>query len=157
LLNNQPECRTNIFDAPRPAPTPWPTFNIQLPSIKEMMSSKINDLPPRHRSKFTDILAAYDLEVDKSCIAIKDSIDKIIEKQYDIADKFIELIDEVLRAESDNLENETDEPQQPGNSADSAGIPYSEHFIFRHVHTVFVISTVNSLCFCQVYTATFDL
>jgi hypothetical protein len=77
---------------------PRPTFNIQLPSIKEMMSSKINDLPPRHRSKFTDILAAYDLEVDKSCIAIKDSIDKIIEKQYDIVDKFIELIDEVLRA-----------------------------------------------------------
>jgi len=25
------------------------------------------------------------------------------------------------------------------------------------VHTFFVISTVNSLCFCQVYTATFDL
>ena len=116
-----------------------------------MMSSKINDLPPRHRSKFTDILAAYDLEVDKSCIAIKDSIDKIIVKQYDIADKFIELIDEVLRAESENLENETDEPQQPGNSADSAGIPYSEHFIFRHVHTVFVISTVNSFFLSSIH------
>jgi hypothetical protein len=125
LLNNQPECRTNIFDAPRPAPTPWPTFNIQLPSIKEMMSSKINDLPPRHRSKFTDILAAYDLEVGRSCIAIKVSIDKIVEKQYDIADKFIELIDEVLRADSDNLENETDEPQHPKNSADSAGQSYN--------------------------------
>ncbi|XP_035817856.1 uncharacterized protein [Zea mays] len=112
--------RTNIFDALRPAPMPRPTFNIKLPSIKEMMSSKINDLPHRHRSKFIDILAAYDLEVDKSCVAIKDSIDKIIEKQYDIADKFIELIDEVLRAESENLENETDELQQPGNSADSA-------------------------------------
>jgi hypothetical protein len=125
LLNNQPECRTNIFYAPHPAPTPRPTFNIQLPSIKEMMSSKINDLPPRHPSKFTDILAAYDLEVDKSCIAIKVSIDKIIEKQYDIADKFIELIDEVLRAESDNLENKTDEPQHPRNSADSAGQSYN--------------------------------
>jgi hypothetical protein len=109
LLNNQPKCRTNIFDAPHPAPTPRPTFNIQLPSIKEMMSSKINQLPPRHRSKFTEKLAAYDLEVDKACLAIKDSINKIIEKQYDIADNFIELIDEVLRAESDNLENETDE------------------------------------------------
>jgi hypothetical protein len=90
-----------------------------------MMSSKTNDLPPRHRSKFTDILAAYDLEVDKSCIAIKASIDKIIEKQYDIADKFIELVDEVLRAESDNLENETDDPQHPRNSADSAGQSYN--------------------------------
>jgi hypothetical protein len=90
-----------------------------------MMSSKINDLPPRHRSKFTDILAAYDLEVDKSCIAIKDNIDKIIEKQYDIADKFIELIDEVLRVESDNLEKETDEPQHPRNSADSADQSYN--------------------------------
>jgi hypothetical protein len=95
-----------------------------------MMSSKINDLPPRHRSKFTDILAAYDLEVDKSCIAIKDSIDKIIEKQYDIADKFIELIDEVLRAESDNLENETDEPQHPRNSANSAGQSYNYPFSY---------------------------
>ena len=43
------------------------------------MSSKINELPPRHRSKFTDILAAYDLEVDKSCVAIKDSIDTFSE------------------------------------------------------------------------------
>jgi hypothetical protein len=73
------------------------------------MSSKINQLPPRHRSKFIEKLDAYDLEVDKACLAIKDNINKIIEKQYDIADNFIELIDEVLRAESDNLENETDE------------------------------------------------
>jgi hypothetical protein len=85
----------------------------------------MNDLPPRHRSKFTDILGAYDLEVDKSCIAIKASIDKIIEKQYGIADKFIELIDEVLRAESDNLENKTDDPQHSRNSADSAGQSYN--------------------------------
>jgi hypothetical protein len=128
LLNNQPKCRTNIFDAPRPAPTPRPTFNIQLPSIKEMMSSKINELPPRHRSKFIEKLVAYDLDVDKACLAIKVNIDRIIEKQYDIADNFIELIDEVLRAESDNLENETDEPQQSRNSADLVGQSYNYHF-----------------------------
>jgi hypothetical protein len=128
-----------------------------------MMSSKINDLPPRHRSKFTDILAAYDLEVDKSCIAIKDSIDKIIEKQYDIADKFIELIDEVLRAESDNLENETDEPQHPRDSADSASQSYNYPLSFiqnLYLSTCaynFFICTVNSICFFQVYATTFDL
>lgn len=75
---SEPECRTNIFDAPRPGPMPRPTFNIKLPSIKEMMSSKINDLPHRHRSKFTDILAAYDSEVDKSCVAIKDASTKLL-------------------------------------------------------------------------------
>jgi hypothetical protein len=94
------------------------------------MSSKINELPPRHRSKFTEKLAAYDLEVDKACLAIKDSIDKIIEKQYEIADKFIELIDEVLRAESYTLENETDEPQQLRNSADSVGRSYDHIFSY---------------------------
>jgi DNA-binding NtrC family response regulator len=94
------------------------------------MSSKINQLPPHHRSKFTEKLVVYDLEVDKACLAIKDSINKIIEKQYDIADNFIELIDEVLRVESDNLENETDEPQQSRNSVDSAGQSYNYHFLY---------------------------
>jgi hypothetical protein len=128
--NNQSKCRTNIFDAPRPAPTPRPTFNIQLPSIKELMSSKINQLPPRHRSKFTEKLVAYELEVDKACLAIKDNLNKIVEKQYGIADNFIELIDEVLRVESDNLENETDEPQQSRNSDDSVGQSYNYHFSY---------------------------
>jgi hypothetical protein len=94
------------------------------------MSSKINQLPPRHWSKFTEKLVAYDLEVDKACLAIKDSINKIIEKQYDIADNFIELIDEVLRVESDNLENETDEPQQLRNSTNSSGQSYNYHFLY---------------------------
>jgi hypothetical protein len=124
------------------------------------MSSKINELPPRHRSKFTDILVAYDLEVDKSCIAIKDSIDKIIEKQYDIADKFIELIEEVLRAESDNLENETDEPQHSRNSADSAGQSYN--YPFSYIQNLscaygFFICTVNNILLFLVHAATFDL
>jgi DNA-binding NtrC family response regulator len=98
------------------------------------MSSKINELPPRHQSKFTEKLAAYDLEVDKACLAIKDNIDKIIEKQYDIADKFIELIDEVLHAKSDNLENKTDEPQQSRNSADSVGQSYN--YIFSYIQNL---------------------
>jgi hypothetical protein len=52
------------------------------------------------------------LEVGKACSAIKDTLSKIIEKQYDLADNFIVLIDEVLRVEFDNLENEIDVPQQ---------------------------------------------
>jgi uncharacterized protein involved in tellurium resistance len=108
--------------------------------MKDMMSSKINQLPPRHRTKFTEKLAGYDLEVDKACLAIKDSLNKIVEKQYDIADNFIELIDEVLRAESDNLGNETDEPQQSWNSDDSVGQSYNYHFFhtFRSLHRVHV-------------------
>jgi hypothetical protein len=115
------------------------------------MSSKINEVPPRHRSKFTDILAAYDLEVDKSCIAIKDSIDKIIEKQYDIADKFIELIDEVLRAKSDNLENETDEPQHSRNSliqqVSHTIIPFHTFRTFNSLHVHMVFSYVQLTTF----------
>jgi hypothetical protein len=151
-MNNQPKCRTDIFDVPRPDPTPRPTFNIQLPSIKYMMSSKINQLPPRHRTKFTDKLAGYDLEVDKACLAIKDSLNKIVEKQYDISDKFIELVDEVLRVESDNLENETNEPQQSQNSNDSVGQSYNYHLFhtFRTLHRLHVhrfICTVNNICY----------
>jgi hypothetical protein len=59
------------------------------------------------------------LEVSKACSAIKDTLSKIVEKQYDLADNFIELIDKVLRVESDNLENETDPPQETRNSDDS--------------------------------------
>jgi hypothetical protein len=92
------------------------------------MSSKINQLPPRHRTKFTEKLAGYDLEVGKACLAIKDSLTKIVEKQYDIAVNFIELIDEVLHAESDNLGNETDAPQQSRNSDDSVGQSYNYHY-----------------------------
>jgi hypothetical protein len=97
------------------------------------MSSKINQLPPRHRT--TEKLAGYDLEVDKACLAIKDSLNKIVEKQYDIADNFIELIDEVLRAKSDNLGNETDAPQQSRNSDDSVGQSYNYHY-FSYIHNI---------------------
>jgi hypothetical protein len=127
------------------------------------MSSKINQLPPRHHTKFTEKLAGYDLEVDKACLAIKDSLNKIVEKQYDIADKFIELIDGVLRAESDNLENEIDEPQQSRNSDDSVGQSYNYHFFhtFRTlhrllVHRVFYMHSKQHLLFL-VYAATFNL
>ena len=70
------------------------------------------------------------MEVGKACLAIKDTLSKIVEKQYDLADNFIELIDEVLRAESDNLENETDAPQQSRNSDDSVGQSYNYHFSY---------------------------
>jgi hypothetical protein len=117
------------------------------------MSSKIYQLPPRHRTKFTEKLVGYDLEVDKACLAIKDSLNKIVEKQYDIADNFIELIDEVLRAESDNLEDETDEPEQSRYSDDSVGQSYNYHFFhtFRTLHRLhvhrFFICTVNNICY----------
>jgi hypothetical protein len=116
------------------------------------MSSKINQLPSCHRTKFIEKLAAYDLEVDKACLAIKDSLNKIVENQYDIADNFIELSDDVLRAESDNLGNETDEPQQSRNSDDSVGQSYSYHFFhtFRtlhrlHVHRVYLYAQSTKL------------
>ena len=92
------------------------------------------------------------MEVGKACLAIKDTLTKIVEKQYDIADNFIELIDEVLRAESDNLGNETDEPQQSWNADDSVGQSYNYHFFhtFRtlhrlHVHRVYLYAQSTKL------------
>jgi hypothetical protein len=99
------------------------------------MSSKINQLPPRHRTKFTEKLVGYDLEVDKACLATKDNLNKIVEKQHDIGDNFIELIDEVLRAESGNLGNETDVPQQSRNSDDSVGQSYNYHY-FSYIQNI---------------------
>ena len=80
------------------------------------------------------------MEVGKACLAIKDSLNKIVEKQYDIADNFIELIDEVLRAESDNLGNETYVPQQSRNSDDSVGQSYNYHYFhtFRTLPRVYL-------------------
>jgi DNA-binding NtrC family response regulator len=92
------------------------------------MSSKINQLPPRHRPKFIEKLIGYDLEVGKACSAIKDTLSKIVEKQYDLADNFIELVDEVLRVESNNLEDETNVPQQTRNSDDSVGQSSKYHY-----------------------------
>jgi hypothetical protein len=68
------------------------------------------------------------LEVGKACSAIKDTLSKIIEKQYDLADNFIVLIDEVLRVEFDNLENEIDVPQQSRISDDSVGQSSNYHY-----------------------------
>jgi hypothetical protein len=106
FVAKQSRCMANIYDAPCPNPCGRPNINIQLPSIKVMMSSKINLLPPRHRPKFIGKHVGYDLEVGKACSAIKDTLSKIVEKQYDLADNFIGLIDEVLRAESHNLERD---------------------------------------------------
>jgi DNA-binding NtrC family response regulator len=68
------------------------------------------------------------LEVGKACSAIKDTLSKIVEKQYDLADNFIELVDEVLRVESNNLEDETNVPQQTRNSDDSVGQSSKYHY-----------------------------
>jgi DNA-binding NtrC family response regulator len=99
------------------------------------MSSKMNQLPPCHCTKFTEKLVGYDLEVGKACLAIKDTLTKIVEKQYDIADNFIELIDKVLRVKSDNLENETDAPQQSRNSDDSVGQSSNYHY-FSYIQNI---------------------
>jgi hypothetical protein len=108
---------TNTSDVPRPDPCGHHTIHIQLPLIREMISSKINQLPPRHRLGFIEKLAHYDTKVDNACSVIKQTLYQIVEKQYNLSDVFAELIDEVLRAESEENEDCYD-VQQPSKKSD---------------------------------------
>jgi hypothetical protein len=108
--------RTNTFDVPRPDPFGHHTIHIQLPLIKELISSKLNQLPSRHRLGFIEKLTHYDTEVGKACSVIKQTLYQIVEKQYN-PDVFAELIDEVLCAESEENEDGYD-VQQPSKKAD---------------------------------------
>lgn len=98
-------CKSNTFDALRPNPYGHHTTHIQLPLIKDMISSKIKQLPAHHRPKFIEKLDEYDSKVAKACSTIKHTISKIVENPYELAYTFVELIDEVLRDEIENIGN----------------------------------------------------
>jgi hypothetical protein len=70
-----------------------------------LISSKLNQLPSRHRLGFIEKLSHYDTEVGKACSVIKQTLQQIVEKQYNPSDVFGELIDEVLRAELEDNED----------------------------------------------------
>jgi meiotically up-regulated gene 157 (Mug157) protein len=76
-----------------------------------MISSKINQLQARDRTKFIETLVEYDSEVDRACSTIKKTLTKMVEKQYELANTFVELIDEVLRVKSVNTDNDVEAPQ----------------------------------------------
>ena len=111
LFTSQHRDRTNIFDVPRPDPCGHHTIHIQLPLIKDMLSSKIKQLQPRDRPKFIEKFVEYDSEVGKACSIIKSTLTKMVVKQYELADTFAELIDDVLRAESGDPDNVAEAPQ----------------------------------------------
>jgi hypothetical protein len=102
---------TNIFDVPRPDPCGHYTIHIQLPFIKDMLSSKIKQLQPRDQPKFIEKFVEYNSEVGKACSIIKSTLTKMVVKQYKLADTFAELIDDVLRAESGDPDNAAEAPQ----------------------------------------------
>jgi hypothetical protein len=83
-----------------------------------LISSKLNQLPPRHRLGFIEKLVHYDTEVGKACSVIKQTLYRIVEIQYNLSDVFAELIDEVLRAESDENEDGYDVQQASKKSDD---------------------------------------
>jgi hypothetical protein len=56
------------FLIPRPDPCGHHTIHIQLPLIKDMLSSKIKQLQPHDRPKFIEKLVEYDSEVGKACV-----------------------------------------------------------------------------------------
>jgi hypothetical protein len=82
-----------------------------------LISSKLNQLPSHHLLGFIEKLSHYNTEVGKACSVIKHTLHQIVEKQYNISDVFAELIDEVLRAESEENEDGYD-VQQPTKKAD---------------------------------------
>jgi hypothetical protein len=50
-------------------------------------------------------LSHFDTKVGKACLVIKQTLQQIVEKQYNLTYVFGELIDEVLRAESRDNED----------------------------------------------------
>jgi hypothetical protein len=108
---SQQRGRTNIFDVPRHDPCGHHIIHIQLPLIKDMLSSKIKQLQARDRPKFIEKLVEYDSEVGKACSTIKNTLTKMVMKQYELADTFAEMIDNVLCAESVDTVNDAETPQ----------------------------------------------
>lgn len=106
VIIQQSRCRTDTFDALCSDPYSHHTIHIQLALIKDMTSSKINHLPPCHEPKFIEKLVHYDVEVCKACSNMKQNLSKIVQKQYELAYTFVVLIDEVLHAKSENLDND---------------------------------------------------
>jgi hypothetical protein len=115
--------RTNTFDVPRPDLCGQHTIHIELPLIRDLISSKLNQLPSRHRLGFIEKLSHYGTEVGKACSVIKQTLQQIVEKQYNLSDVFGELIDEVLRAESEDNDDGYD-VQQPTKKSDDI-LPHS--------------------------------
>jgi hypothetical protein len=72
--------RTNSFDVPCPDPCGQHTIHIQLRLIRELISSKLNQLPSHHRLGFIEKLSHYDTEVGKACSVIKHTLYHIVEK-----------------------------------------------------------------------------
>ncbi|XP_035822477.1 uncharacterized protein [Zea mays] len=94
------------------------TIHIELPLIRDLISSKLNQLPSRHRLGFIEKLSHFDTEVGKACSVIKQTLQQIVEKQYNLSDVFGELIDEVLRAESGDNEDGYDVQKTTSKSDD---------------------------------------
>jgi hypothetical protein len=116
---SQQRGRKNIFDVPRPDPCGHHTIHIQLPLIKDMISSKIKQLQARDRPKFVEKLVEHDSEVGRACSTIKNTLTKMVVKQYELADTFAEMIDDVLRAESVDTHNDAEAPQ-PAKPSDTS-------------------------------------
>jgi hypothetical protein len=123
FILQQHKNRTNTFDVPRPDPCGQHTIHIELPLNRDLISSKLNQLPSRHRLGFIEKLSHYDTEVGKACSVIKQTLQQIVEKQYNLSDVLGELIDEVLRAESEDNEDGYD-VQQPTKKSDDI-LPHS--------------------------------
>jgi hypothetical protein len=107
---------------------------IQLPLIQDLMSTKIQQLPVRQRSKFQAKLLAYDSEVGKIVATMKQCLNKIGRKQHQLADTFGELIDVVLRAEiySSYIE---DNMTQPCNASVPGQLSFSSHIYVYFMQT----------------------
>jgi hypothetical protein len=64
-------------------------------------------------------LVEYDSKVGRACSTIKNIITKMVEKKYELAGTFAELIDEVLHAEFVNTGND-EEALQPAKLSDTS-------------------------------------
>eukprot|EP00267_Zea_mays_P056615 XP_023156651.1 uncharacterized protein LOC103635574 [Zea mays] len=67
---------------------------------------------------FIEKLSHFDAEVGKACSVIKQTLQQIVEKQFNLSDVFGELIDEVLRAEAGDNEDAYDVQKTTSKSDD---------------------------------------
>lgn len=67
----------------------------------------------------------------------------MVNKQYELANTFVELIDEILRAEADNTDKDIEVPQATKSSAVAHHAPAGESPTF---HLFLLCRSVHQLC-----------
>jgi hypothetical protein len=73
--------------------------SIYVPKLSKLLAGKIAALRGRTRRQFEEVCTVYDQDVDRQCQTIQSALNNIVEKQHNMVTTFGYLIDEVLKAD----------------------------------------------------------